>query len=130
MHVYGQIDKIQLEGGHQYGKECTLDELEKLRDNIRVIYERTNSMDNKTINGLISKAKRIFFLGFGYAPENLEALDISGPFSAHHQIFGTAYHFSDRQKSETLKNLGFGPSNESRAKLIDTDCLTLLERYL
>ncbi len=71
----------------------------------------------------LMKAKRIYFLGFGYHEQNLLALGLKkGVLSEDTQILGTAYDMNDREmqdihsrlaKSIGWKNRGFtGPADE------------------
>ena len=66
-----------------------------------MIGERTNDNIGK-IGDEIKSAGTIFFLGFGYAPENLDALNIPkipNP-EGTQRIIGTAYGACEREKWE------------------------------
>ena len=83
-HVYGKITDLPWESNIDrdtavhYIKadedpylEFTFSHLEKLKKNIKIVYERKQSdypEIHDKISSAISSAKRIFFLGFGYAP--------------------------------------------------------------
>lgn len=100
IHVYGCIDKPSWFGGSYYGeKQTRYFGLKELSENIHVINEERTIDLKDEIADLISKSKRIFFLGFGFADENLDAL-------GHHlnlgglRIFCTAYNKTDKQMSD------------------------------
>jgi hypothetical protein len=130
-HVYGLISKLswQDDRGSKYRSEIGYEELQRLQSNIRVIHERTNQ-DIDAIKDLISGAKRIFFLGFGYAQENLEALDLPNAFKKDQQIFGTAIGFTEKERRDIIKKLRRPKIITEPIIEIKMDCLTLLREYL
>jgi hypothetical protein len=75
LHVYGCVANLPSKNGNvlEYRKTIDYRKLDKLKDNIRLIYDRAGN-EIETIKSTISNAKRIFFLGFGFAKENLEVL--------------------------------------------------------
>jgi hypothetical protein len=89
----------------------------------KVVHERVGEAQ---IRDLITGAKIIFFLGFGYREENLEILKAQELLTDDKEIFGTALGFYDRE----IHNIG-RLLNKSRKPLIENiDCLTLLRKYL
>ena len=77
---------------------------------------------------LISKAHRVFFLGFGYAEENLDALGFPDVFAGVQKVLGTAMGFTkiEIDKIWSLFNMG----SKSSLVIEDLDCLTFLRKYL
>lgn len=92
IHVYDQVDKPEWDGGIEYGQPFDRTTIRGLMGNIRLIGERTDD-DGEKIRELLEWAKKIYFLGFGYADENLDAIGIrtfiSGGTRGTH-IYGTA----------------------------------------
>ena len=65
--------------------------------NLQIIYEERKSKTEEIIN-IISNAQRIFFLGFGYAEENLAAIGFNQPILKREQrIFGTAFNLTEQE---------------------------------
>jgi len=145
IHVYGEIAKLhwQHKSGLPYDSEPPYDFLENLTANIRVIHERADK-ELEDAKGIIRDAKKVFFLGFGYAPENLKILDIPNIFKNGQNIYGTALQSTPKQKKDTLTKLTpnrikqIVDQEESWAKTIgsisifieDKNCRQLLEEYL
>jgi hypothetical protein len=90
LHVYGKISEVQWLGGYEYGEVYDWGIINNLKDNIRVIYDRVDA-EIQNIKGRIQWAERIFFLGFGYAQENLDALEIPYVFKKGQHIYGTVH---------------------------------------
>jgi len=90
---------------------------------------------NRVNNGIefenkIKVAENIYFLGFGFAEENLKALDSLQDFSGK-KIYGTAYGMSNRQ-IENVKSLMIEINNSINyddITLINCNCSILLKEY-
>jgi len=82
IHVYGSVDEISPSDWYHdscnyYGNFNYFELVEKLSKRIRVIgEERADNEIKEKVRELVKNYKRIFFLGFGYAQENLEAIDL------------------------------------------------------
>ena len=100
IHIYGQVDRIPLEGGYEYSQDFDFETVTRLSKNIRVINEGVDENDEniQLAKEIISEwADRIFFLGFGFDPMNLEVLGIPKILSKDHRIFGTAFNASAKK---------------------------------
>lgn len=138
-HVYGKVAGLEYEDGPavQYGRiqSTVYEEILNLTKNIRVVFERTNHEVEK-IKNVISEAKRVFFLGFGFAPENLEAIGIPEVFGKEKEIWGTAYGLLDEEikriRYKIGKELSVPPSHVASLYPIieNIDIVTLLRKYL
>ena len=71
-----------------------------MKDNIRLIHERIGP-DIRAMEVEMHNATRFYFLGFGYARENLDVLGIPKVFNGDQRIFGTALGLSGNS-SRTL----------------------------
>lgn len=134
-HVYGQLAKLpwQNEYNLDYRSKLSLRIFNSIYDNIKVVYERTNDNIGK-IREEISKGKRIFFLGFGFAKENLEVLNIPEIFTGEQQIYGTAFGMTEREMAIVKKTLGenfkIGVSGIANPIIEDMNCYELLRECL
>ena len=133
IHMYGQIDKAEWKGGSQYRPGIDYQRVNGLKDNIRVIGERTNG-EITEIASLIKKVERIFFLGFGFADENIEALDITRQITTDHNIFSTALGSTEREIKEirrkVLPSIETHRLRERRMFVHPGNCYSLLRQYL
>jgi hypothetical protein len=109
LHVYGELAKLpwQDKKSFPYGLEISevrYDFLENLKNNIRVIHDRS---DEKLYEAkrLIRRAGRIFFLGFGFHNENLKVLGIPNIFKHGPKIYGTAFRATKKQINDILTKL-------------------------
>ncbi|MBC8416161.1 MAG: hypothetical protein H8E11_07005 [Candidatus Cloacimonetes bacterium] len=133
-HVYGQVVTLPWQGFNQflsYRDENWKYNVSNFSKNIKVIYNQRNTPCLHDIMISIKAAKRIFFLGFGYANENMEVLNIVDNINANQKIYGTAYGFT---KKEILKIKSYFSKTHKidNPDLVieDCDCLTLLRNYL
>jgi hypothetical protein len=149
IHVYGVLATLpwQQSGGHPYRKvKGPIDSsvtknsvydyalLESMAKNIRIIQERTDNEELDRAKDLIKEADRIFFLGFGYAPENMEAIGFPESMKAKHLIYGTAKDYMEREIYDVkafLESAFFMPDiRPQKVYIEDLDCRTLLRKYL
>lgn len=147
IHVYGKpaLPKSAESGEApilQYGKEIAekLPSIDLLgvTDSIHALHEERSNPQSKWIHEEISQAERLFFLGFGYAKENLAALGLPDVLRADQLIYGTALACTKREirDIETLLKLALEhvdnrPSNRAdQVKIIDCDCVSLLREFL
>lgn len=130
-HVYGLIEKpIEVGGLLTYGvKPVALDQLLERKNNISLIDERI-VVDN-VCSRLLRLAERIFFLGFGYAKENLTVLGIPDCLSHSPEIYGTAKGLVDGQVKRIKEDLLTGRTDKSLALIEkDFDSKMVLRQYL
>jgi hypothetical protein len=89
------------------------------------------------ISSFISKAKRIFILGFGYAEENLKLLRLSHFLTPDKEVYGTAFGSTDREINDIVQRII--PLRNStvddniireKLKIKDCNCYKLLREYL
>lgn len=134
-HVYGCIDKLPFYGGRKYGTEYNISDINRCSQNIKIVHE---TLDTKNeVQEIIKNAERIFFLGFGYAEENLQALGIGAVNYGTKKIYGTSVGLTERETNLSRSNLTWGfsirePNNTitSDVKLIPVNNLMLLKKYL
>lgn len=139
-HVYGSLaylpeqknDKVSVgEFSLEYGSTITLNQLDKMQDNIKIINEeRKNGEDWSEI---ISSYDRVFFLGFGYAEENMKVLNLPECLRKGQKVYGTAFNNSENE-IEKIRQKFFEKSWMKNAHedlvIRPVDNLTLLRDYL
>ncbi|MBU2511669.1 hypothetical protein KJ966_10020 [bacterium] len=107
--------------------------INRLKANIKIINERSEVAIQPLIQ-CIKKAKNLFLLGFGFATENIEILKLNSILNQDQNIYGTAMGFLDNEKSkvrETLmNNFKVKDPRLNNPRIEQTDCLTLLRKYL
>lgn len=138
-HVYGKVDKLPWEERPKtrhnlgYGGHYGLDIIQRMTGNIRLIHERSNENDRDMIQ-TISQARRVFFLGFGYATENLNILDIPKVLDGSQKIYGTARGKLEREIREIRSRLNkyFRTKDPglTNPRIMEMDCVRLLREYL
>ncbi len=123
-HIYGAIENPPWQKGisFNYGSQYKFDFINPAKDRIRVIGERIDSSLGN-IHDLLSKADRIFFLGFGFDPQNLKMLRASDIFPMVSEIYGTAYTFYDNEIADVLKR------TNHNAKIEPCESVELLRKY-
>ena len=134
-HVYGIVDKLPWQGGEtEYGNDFTINSINEMENNIRLINERIH-LDIRAMEVAMHNASRFYFLGFGYAEENMDVLGIRRIFNGDQKIYGTAMGLSDKEISEIRNYLSSNfrvkdsALNNPRIKR-DVDCHKLLRDWL
>ena len=128
IHIYGQIGPLvwQREPNLPYGKDPSNVWPGRFANDIKIIYEAENTPEVEKAIELITKANRIFFLGFGYAKENLEILQLPDILE-NQRIYGTALGLPKREIatiSSRFKKRSYKPD------IHPLDCLQLLREFL
>lgn len=133
VHVYGRTAPLEWQekqGTLEYGR--TLENigyvtLPPLTRNINVVYDERDNRALEEARNLIKEAHKIFFLGFGYSKENLEALGLPDVLKPAHRIWGTALGFTEKE----VHRVRAGFQRKSQHVVIrNCDCLALLREFL
>jgi hypothetical protein len=106
IHVHGQLGflpelgtesgRIVHFGGSQSG--ISDDDVRAAADEIRIVHEPKDDDPRFSLaREAIRNARRLVFLGFGFAPRNLARLDIKGNLNPTTSVFATATNFSTNQ---------------------------------
>ena len=133
IHVFGQVaglDWQELKSKIDYRLDIKSINVPLLAQDLRIIYEGGENPAIDEARELIEKADRIFFLGFGYARENLEILNIPTLVRHEHKVYGTALDYTKREISRVDVALGSGPSPPDRRHIENMDCRMLLREFL
>jgi len=140
LHVYGQIAPLKWQNPSDYADYKTqMNEsiLQNAANKIRTIYEVKENPELKEAQSLLKQADKIYFLGFGFAQENMKVLGLPGLIPEECQIFGTVLGLESKEINDIhnqivkgLKSGGLTSRNLNRVKLDNVDCLKLLRNYL
>jgi hypothetical protein len=133
IHVYDCIDDPPWKkGGYKYGGSYKLKYLDEARKRIKIVGESvanyTRPFRSKE-DLLLRSAKKIFFLGFGYDPQNLEILGIPQRFKKIPQpplIMGTG----QRLHQEEISRVKLRLESSLEPVIENCDCMVLLRKYL
>lgn len=134
IHVYGKIAPLDWQFRPEslsYGANSDNLWLSKYNNNIKIIREAENTKEVEDAISLIEKARRIFFLGFGYAKENLDLLKLPQILKRGVNVYGTAYGLTTNEILK-IKNI-FRPILDTDLKYIhieEMDSLMLLRQFL
>ena len=100
IHVYGKLAPLPWESmpeSEKYGSIFLRDYYANYSKNLQIIYEERKTKTEEIIE-IVKKAKKIFFLGFGYAEENLTAIGFDQPIlSKEQRIYGTALGLTNQE---------------------------------
>lgn len=131
--VYGKLADLNWEnsGGIRYRGAF----VPKMISNINIIYDTPNKDELKeSIHRIFTKAKRIFFLGFGYAHENLEVIKVIAFLKDDIDIYGTCYGSTPKNINDLKSKLSVNIENKVllsiKPVLENKDCCSLLREYL
>lgn len=146
VHVYGRPYRLPWEQDVwreelPYGKEIGVSRpcnLLKVTRDIYVVHGTRDNPEVEKVRTEISAADRIFFLGFAYARENLEALGLPDMLQPTQRIYGTALYRKGREIRDVKKYLKLGleradphPYNKAgQVTIEDCDCVHLLREFL
>lgn len=149
-HVYGQIEELKYQTTNNkplhYGNIHRNNSFDLIK-NIKVIHEERVRDKKEELKNWIINSRKIYFLGFGYSPENLKAIGYDEIDIAHFQnkkIYGTVFGLENGEIEEVKKRLRIDLIRSSfYLQLRDSDitfnqnisfdkvdCLTLLRNYL
>jgi len=101
VHVYGSLGCFPWEDscGIPYSREFTPDNIRRMANNIRIMSDEIETEELKTAHKLLSSAKYIYFIGFGYDFKNMQRIKIIQ--SAHNKnISGTALRIPETHRKE------------------------------
>jgi len=144
-HVYGKLSPLPWQEGDaskvlEYGADDSksFGKLPAMSENLYVVHEERTNPEIEKARAAISGAECIFFLGFGYAKENLEALGFPDVLQRDHHIYGTALHRTDREIKDITNDLIDGLRRSGRrtlgvgdqVQIRNCDCVELLREFL
>jgi hypothetical protein len=150
IHVYGSTPLEWQSNNPPYLKfmkgkgfdEITLSDIQQFAESIRIIQKSRNKEPFIIkVQEEILRADQIFFLGFGFAQENLEVLGIPDILKGK-RVYGTVKGWSEKNIMGKLRQLNnekgmhIYPLNNNKGfkkgsiNLMNASCIELLEEYL
>lgn len=104
---------------------------DELAGNINIVYDKTaNNLYGE--NEFYQEFDNIFFLGFGYAKENFEAIGLINVLVKNQRVYGTALNYTDTERlmiSAQIRRLNPGLL-EHHIYIKNLDSLGLIREYL
>jgi len=132
-HVYGMLGRFNpyLNDHNIFnavGGIASLLEVHKLKDSIKTIYQRTQPEKNE-FHDLIKNANAIYYMGFGFAEENIKAIGLNLPFGNRKKGYSTSVDLTKREQYRVLSRLS--PDLKELFNFADNQtCLDLLRNSL
>lgn len=105
----------------------------QLKDRIFIIDEERNNYQKHIdeMRDKIRKANRIYFLGFGFADENMNLLGLPNVLRKEHRIYGTTIDKTPHEiRNIQAKYMSGRGIDSSHFNFEDKDCLALLRDHL
>lgn len=137
VHVYGKIADLDWQAGGNrgipYGSHWLEYKMQDFTHNIKIIFDKRNEAHEELQKAkeYIRNAENIFFLGFGYAEENLKILDIPAIFEKRPEIYGTAVGLEHGEVIRIKEKLSLHPLSKEKITIDNKfDCLLLLRNFL
>jgi len=143
-HVYGKIAPLPWENDGlsiEYGYDNNIQDMDNISENIRIIrYLKRGHVptldemlidieDIQDIREKIKSCHRIYFLGFGFAPENMLILNIPEIINKKQKVYGTTFKLIKEEQGNIAEKFNVPHLTSWKPTLEDTDCLTLLRKY-
>jgi hypothetical protein len=135
VHLHGQLGayqhfvNVQTQSYVPFGDWQRGGFLKTAADGIRIIHEDFD-LDNDPVfqqaYTLISEAKYVFFIGFGYHPTNIRRLRLKKCTSGGANMYGTAYGLTDAERVKVTVGLGQRTSHGNNLGAGDHDTLRFL----
>lgn len=114
----------------EYRFDINFISIQGLVKNLRIIYEEKENPELEEAQQLIREAQNIFFLGFGYAKENLNILNIPGILNPKQNIYGTALESTPKEIKDIRSIFSEIVRHQRSHNFEGKDCLALLRQYL
>lgn len=132
-HVYGKLAELPWENNENalhYGNPISMKQLIERKDNIKTIFERKEIA--KTVDPIvdsIQNAKNIYFLGFGFARENVEILKMEKFKSVAQNIYVSDFENRSVRLETQLRGLKIW--KEGLTTIVkNSGCKRVIEDYL
>ena len=111
IHLHGQIGNLpwqDKETFRGYGDTDDDYQIKLSSDGIKIIHEADAAKDEAFISArkLIKDAEQIYFLGFGYHPDNIARLGIADIDIEGRNVYGTCMGYTNREAEDTMVRCG------------------------
>ncbi len=103
--LLGNLPAFSSESSRLYNSSITPDILEICRSKIKIIHEGISEDEQfKEAHKLLSEAKQIWFLGFGYDKTNIERLNLPNLLRSNQNVFGTTFEMEQGEVMRYVYN--------------------------
>lgn len=143
IHVYGCVSPLSLtdwyDGAEDYKSDLfnSFKIIQKKSPNINVIgEERSGASVKDQVKELLQTFKKIFFLGFSFDKDNLDAIDLPKNINQDWTMYGAAKEMTERERNEARSRLNEHFRDKAVANMLinpiikDTDSCALLREFL
>jgi hypothetical protein len=131
IHLHGRLGFLPWErdGGRPYDQTIDLKVLKYCVQNIKIVSEDITDRDNEFVEArkLLEKAERIYFLGFGYAPTNMQRLGVENLGGSGKLIVGSGYKLT---RKEVASIISAGKGAFTTDIDVTLDCLGFLRNII
>ena len=134
IHIHGCLKKRNVVGGWDlpFGKKAVDPaQVGKISKEIKLVHEGEDYPEMNNVLGLISNAKKLVFLGFGFHENNLLKLGLG----QHEKIFNNKSYFatvkgmSSSEQEAAKARFGRKVLETSKFHLINADCVRLFAEF-
>jgi hypothetical protein len=113
VHVHGSLgamdwDIRKNEPSRPYSTTVTPETVQHAISQIKIMHEIGESEEFRIAHELLSAAERVYYVGFGYHPQNIARLYRDHGWSQNVSMSGTAWQFSERDESKALSSFPTG----------------------
>ena len=134
IHIYGRLSYLPFEdsGGIPYSDKILKEYPVENSDEINIMYDERAEVSAEILK-TISDASHIYFLGFGFAKENIQAIGLDKPIlNSGQRIFATTLGMTDLEKDKIISNMRkTNPSLLYHSFVLeDYDSNMLLRKYM
>ena len=132
VHVYGQIAALpwQSKDGLEFQPDLEKVDPRKYSKDLQIMYGLRATKSGKEAKSMIQAADSLCFMGFGYAPENLEAIGIPEILKPSQIINGTAYQMSLLKTNQAARSIRGDKLSKRNVKIDSEMDSAALVRYL
>lgn len=132
-HVYGKLADLpwESENNHlDYGGNLWMDQLITRKNNIKTIFERRENIEAlDPIVKSIQLADKIYYMGFGFARENVEIISLDRHIRPDQLVYVSDYDNRHIRLETQMRGLGIWQENRTTI-VIGGDCKRVIEDYL
>jgi hypothetical protein len=139
LHVYGQIAPLKWQNSNDYvdyKPQTNESLLQNAANNIRTIYEEKQNPELMEAHNLLKQSEQTFFLGFGYASENMSVLNLPELIQQTCYVYGTAFGANNKELKRICSRIIDGlrteiPNYKAEHRIVieSIDCLDILRNY-
>lgn len=133
VHVHGSLGPLPWQSspgkGVPFGFGLDFERIKESSQYIRIVHQASpDDAEFGKARELLSQAKRVYFMGFGYLPDNLRKLGLDGVPKGT-QLRGTAFEMSPKQIRQNTLSIKYALGHQEghvTLKIENVDCIRFL----